>query len=110
MIDFVLHEHRHAAGEGGGGGGVGAGVASGGATSAAPLEVITPRDPSQRGCQLSMLVRKDAKAFNERLKAAGVICDFREPNIIRAAPVPLYNSFHDVWRFAMILRDHLRTP
>lgn len=96
MIDFVLQEA----------GGAGSGGASGGST---PLEVITPRDPSQRGCQLSMLIRKDARAFNERLKAAGVICDFREPNIIRAAPVPMYNSFHDVWRFAMILRDHLRS-
>jgi len=41
-----------------------------------------------------------------KLQAAGVKCDFREPNVIRAAPTPLYNSFHEVWRFAKILAEH----
>jgi kynureninase len=42
----------------------------------------------------------------KKLEAAGVKCDFREPNVIRAAPTPLYNTFHEVWRFAKILADH----
>jgi len=67
------------------------------------FEIITPRDPAQRGCQLSLLVHQGAKELLAALHKNGVICDFREPNVIRVAPVPLYNSFHDVWRFAQIL-------
>lgn len=70
-----------------------------------PYEIITPRDPSDRGCQLSILAKDNPKALFARLKAAHVIGDFREPNVIRVAPVPLYNSFHDVWRFARVLAD-----
>jgi kynureninase len=67
------------------------------------FEVITPREPAQHGCQLSLLVRDRPKELLDDLHAAGVICDFREPDIIRAAPVPLYNTFHDVWRFTQAL-------
>lgn len=70
--------------------------------------VITPRDPRQRGCQLSIRVPGDAKAYLASLKEAGVICDFREPDIIRAAPAPLYNSYMDVYRFARTLSLHAR--
>jgi len=66
-------------------------------------EIITPRDPGQRGCQLSLLVHERARECEQALQEAGVICDFREPNVIRAAPIPLYNTFHEVWRFAQIL-------
>jgi kynureninase len=66
--------------------------------------VITPRQADQRGCQLSILVREHPKELFAKLEAAGVKCDFREPNVIRAAPTPLYNTFHEVWRFANILR------
>lgn len=66
-------------------------------------EIITPRDPTQRGCQLSLLVHEDARECEQALEAAGVIGDFREPNVIRVAPTPLYNTFHEVWRFARIL-------
>lgn len=66
-------------------------------------EVITPRDPSQRGCQLSILVHDRPKELFKALQAKHVVGDFREPNVIRIAPVPLYNSFHDVWRFVEIL-------
>ena len=59
---------------------------------------------TQRGCQLSILVREHPKELFAKLEAAGVKCDFREPNVIRAAPTPLYNTFHEVWRFANILR------
>ena len=68
--------------------------------------VISPRAPNERGCQLSILVRERAQELFAKLEAAGVKCDFREPNVIRAAPTPLYNTFHEVWRFARILAGH----
>ena len=70
------------------------------------LTVITPPEPNERGCQLSILVHEHAKELFGKLEAAGVKCDFREPNVIRAAPTPLYNTFHEVWRFAKILAEH----
>ena len=68
------------------------------------FKVITPRESSERGCQLSIQAREHAKELFGKLQAAGVKCDFREPNVIRAAPTPLYNTFHEVWRFANVLR------
>src|ERR1700730_17509257 len=68
--------------------------------------VITPRDSDSRGCQLSILVHEHPKELFGKLEAAGVKCDFREPNVIRVAPTPLYNTFHQVWRFAKILAGH----
>ena len=68
--------------------------------------VITPRDPGARGCQLSILAHEHPKELHKELEAAGVKCDFREPNVIRAAPTPLYNTFHEMWRFANILGEH----
>ena len=65
--------------------------------------VITPRDENERGCQLSILVDEHGKEVFGKLEAAGVTCDFREPNVIRVAPTPLYNTVHEVWRFAKIL-------
>jgi kynureninase len=65
--------------------------------------VITPSSPNERGCQLSIRAHAEPRTLFSELQAAGVKCDFREPNVIRAAPVPLYNTFHDVWRFARIL-------
>jgi kynureninase len=64
------------------------------------VEVITPADAHQRGSQLSLrlaLPAHEAKRCHERLAAAGVIGDWREPDILRLAPVPLYNSYHDVF-------------
>jgi kynureninase len=66
-------------------------------------EVITPGDLEQRGCQLSLLVRERPHELLKALEAEGVVCDFREPNVVRVAPVPLYNTFHEVWRFAQVL-------
>jgi len=68
--------------------------------------VITPRNPGERGCQLSILAHEHPKELLKELEAAGVKCDFREPNVIRVAPTPLYNAFHEVWRFARILAQH----
>lgn len=75
------------------------------AADPAALSVITPRDPAQRGCQLSILAHKEPQRLHERLQAAGVICDFRRPNVIRIAPVPLYNTYLDCFRFAEVLRQ-----
>ena len=64
------------------------------------LSIITPGEPDQRGAQLSIRIDQDGRALCERLAQEGVIGDWREPEIFRVAPVPLYNSFHDVFRFA----------
>lgn len=72
------------------------------------VELITPTDPAQRGCQLSIRVKGADKKLFEQLSRRGVIADWREPDVIRIAPVPLYNSFTDVFRFAEILQDLLK--
>ena len=66
-------------------------------------EVITPEDPSARGCQLSVRVKDRPRERFDRLRPAGITCDFRHPDVIRLAPVPLYNSFADVHETAEIL-------
>jgi kynureninase len=76
------------------------------ATHANPfIQVITPRGETDHGCQVSMLMLKNGKAIFEELKRQSVIADWREPNVIRIAPVPLYNSFEDVYRFGEIIRS-----
>lgn len=70
-------------------------------------EVITPREAHARGCQLSILAKQHPKELFAKLENASVKVDFREPNVIRVAPVPLYNTFHEVWRFAQILGQHV---
>jgi kynureninase len=75
-------------------------------TESSRYTVITPSAPNDRGCQLSILAHEHPKELFAELEAAGVKCDFREPNVIRAAPTPLYNSFHEVWRFARLLSEH----
>jgi kynureninase len=71
------------------------------------ISVITPSEPGQRGCQLSIRVQGGDRTLHERILARGVSADWREPDVIRVAPVPLYNSFSDVFRFAEILRTEL---
>lgn len=63
-------------------------------------EVITPSNPGERGCQLSLLVHDRPRERFKALESLGVVADFREPNVIRVAPTPLYNTFMDVWLFA----------
>lgn len=67
------------------------------------LEVITPANEKERGCQVSILMLKNGKLIFNELTKLGVFADWREPNVIRVAPVPLYNSFEDVWRFGNII-------
>ncbi|KAF5123994.1 Kynureninase 1 [Metarhizium anisopliae] len=76
---------------------------------AAPLfTVLTPRDPLQRGTQLSVLLREGLlDRVSRALEDNGAICDKRKPNVIRVAPVPLYTRFEDVWAYMQILRGAL---
>ena len=71
------------------------------------IEVITPKDPNQRGCQLSIRVKNTDKTLHEKLTEMHVITDWREPDVIRCAPVPFYNSFEDVYRMVKILKTLL---
>jgi len=73
----------------------------------ADAEILTPRDPAARGAQLSLRV-PDATRRLAALGSADVVADFREPDIIRMAPIPLYNTYHDVWRAAKVLADTAR--
>ncbi|WP_046244445.1 kynureninase [Hymenobacter terrenus] len=73
------------------------------ALPSAQLEIITPADPAQRGCQLSVLVHQRGRELFDFLASQGIIADWREPNVIRLAPVPLYNSFEDVHRVGKAL-------
>ncbi len=75
----------------------------------APLRIVTPEEPAQRGCQLSLWVGRDGQELYRRLRQAGVVLDWREPNVLRLAPVPLYNSFTDVYRFGVRLLEIART-
>ena len=68
--------------------------------------IITPKSRNERGCQLSIQAHEQPKELHKELIAADVKCDFREPNVIRVAPTPLYNTFHEVWRFAQLLIAH----
>ncbi len=69
--------------------------------------VMTPRDEKERGCQISILMHKNGRAVFDKLTDAGVICDWREPDCIRVAPVPLYNTFGDVYRFVSLIAAEL---
>ncbi|MDZ7290348.1 MAG: kynureninase [candidate division KSB1 bacterium] len=83
-LDFLLERHPHE-----------------------DFSIITPRQPEHRGAQLSISIRKHGRALCEKLSGLGVICDWREPDILRVAPVPLYNSFLEVYRFVEIFNQVL---
>ena len=69
------------------------------------FDIITPKDPEERGAQLSILVKENGKALFDHITANGVIADWREPNVIRLAPTPLYNRFEDVFALGEILKS-----
>lgn len=75
---------------------------------ATAVEIITPRKEGEYGCQVSMLMHERGKTIFNTLLERGVIADWREPNVIRIAPVPLYNTFEDVWRFGNIIQSILK--
>ena len=72
------------------------------------FEIITPVNPDERGCQLSMLFNDKGREVFDKLTANGIISDWRNPNVIRVAPVPLYNSFSDVFKFATLVAEVLK--
>jgi kynureninase len=76
------------------------------------IEILTPAKDDEHGCQLSLTVNTqgiDGKVVFERIEAAGVTCDWRYPNVIRVAPVPLYNRYQDCYRFVQILKQSLQS-
>ncbi len=68
------------------------------------FNIITPQNPAERGCQLSVLTDENGKRLFDYLLENGVICDWREPNVIRLAPTPMYNSFQDIWALSELLQ------
>ncbi len=71
------------------------------------IKIITPENPDERGCQLSIQVKNADKSLHEKLTEAGVITDWREPDVIRCAPIPLYNSYQDIYRMVEKLKTIL---
>ena len=73
------------------------------------FEIITPSNPSERGCQLSVFLHGEGRSLFDYLMKNGVIIDWREPNVIRLAPVPMYTSFEDIYRFGQILKTGIES-
>lgn len=72
------------------------------------FQIITPSDPNARGAQLSLLLKPGLlQGVAQRLQDAGIICDKREPGVVRVAPVPLYNTFSEVWQFVEVFKGAL---
>lgn len=69
------------------------------------ISILTPEKADERGCQLSLFVNTRGKEAYDELASCGVICDWREPNVIRIAPTPLYNTFEEMGEFVKILKD-----
>ena len=68
------------------------------------IEIMTPKNPEERGCQLSLLVKSKGKELFDFLTKNDIIGDWREPNCIRLSPVPLYNSFEQIWEVGQVLK------
>jgi kynureninase len=73
------------------------------------FEIITPQNPNEHGCQVSILMLEKGKEIFDFLNKNSVIADLREPNVIRVAPVPLYNTFEEVYQFGEIIKKYLST-
>src|SRR5699024_9938801 len=72
------------------------------------ISIITPKNPDERGSQLSIELKNAGKDFFNNLQAKGVIADWREPNVIRLAPIPLYNSYEEVYHLVEIIKTLLK--
>ncbi|MCF8255160.1 MAG: kynureninase [Bacteroidia bacterium] len=70
------------------------------------LTVITPEDPAQRGCQLSIIVKQDGKKLFDYLQSQNILPDWREPDVIRMSPVPMYTNFEDVFKIGEALKNY----
>jgi kynureninase len=68
------------------------------------IEIITPAGEEERGCQVSMLMLRNGREVFKVLSEEGVVADWREPNVIRVAPVPLYNTFEEIWKFGEVVK------
>src|SRR5205085_11304934 len=72
------------------------------------FEILTPKNEDEHGCQVSVLFLENGREIFDRLKPHGIIADWREPDVIRFSPVPLYNTFEDVFRFGQVLKNLLQ--
>jgi kynureninase len=72
------------------------------------LTVITPKETENRGCQLSIIVKNDGKKLFDFLEQNNIMPDWREPNVIRMSPVPLYNSFEEVYQIGQALKNYFK--
>jgi kynureninase len=77
-------------------------------TTGVELQILTPTNPNERGCQLSIVVPGATKQLVKDLAERGIVVDWREPNVIRMAPVPLYNSFEDIYTFGKVFTEFLK--
>jgi kynureninase len=68
------------------------------------FSILTPNNPAHRGCQLSIQIHQNGKKLFNQLSQSGIYCDWREPDVIRVAPTPFYNTFSEVYQFAEILK------
>lgn len=76
-----------------------------------PFCIITPADPEARGAQLSVLLKPGLlQNVSQKLQEGGIVCDKREPGVVRVAPTPLYNTFTDVWMFVNYFKAALDEP
>lgn len=73
----------------------------------APVRILTPANPAERGCQLSLHLPGRGRWLFDALRNQGILGDYREPDVVRLAPAPLYNSFHEAWRVAGAIRSLL---
>ncbi|MBC7923703.1 MAG: kynureninase [Ferruginibacter sp.] len=79
-------------------------------TADTAIRILTPRNPEERGCQLSLLVEREGRRLFDTLAANGIIGDWREPNVIRLSPAPLYNTFEEVYRVGKVLAETAGYP
>ena len=73
------------------------------------IAILTPKNAEERGCQLSIQVKNADRSMHDGFMQAGIICDWREPDVIRVAPAPLYNSYEDVYEMTQRLKELLAT-